>query len=82
MVGKWVRWPGSKSINDRTTAGADKIWMVDNAAGQGQQSIQQPTINGSIGDMVTLVEAAAMVTVDARARAWQWRGWWQQRRQQ
>jgi hypothetical protein len=48
--------------------------MADDAAGEGQQRIQQPTINGRVGGMVTLVEAAAMVTVETRARAQRW--WW------
>ena len=33
---------------------------------------QQPTINRSVGEVMTLAKAAAMVTAEARARAW-WR---------
>ncbi len=43
---------------------------------------QQSTINRSVGGAVALVKAAAMVTADARARAW-WRQhrqrWWRWR---
>jgi hypothetical protein len=49
--------------------------MADNAAGEGRQIIQQPTINRSIRGVMTLAKAAAMVTAEARARAW-----WQQHR--
>jgi len=31
---------------------------------------QQPTIDRSVGGAVTLVEAAAIVTAEARVRAW------------
>ena len=46
--------------------------MADNVAGKEQQRIQQRTIHGSVGSVVTLVEALAMVTVEAWARAWWW----------
>jgi hypothetical protein len=46
--------------------------MADDVAGEGQQMTQQSTIDRSVGGAVTLLKAAAMVTVDARARAW-WR---------
>jgi hypothetical protein len=49
--------------------------MAENTAGEGRQTIQQPTINGSLGGMVTLVEAEEMVTVEAMARARQWQRW-------
>ena len=37
-----------------------------------QQRTQQPTIDRSVGGAVTLVEAAAIVTAEARGRVW-WR---------
>jgi hypothetical protein len=57
--------------------GGSQIWMADNAAGEGQQTTQHPTINRSAGGMVTLAKAAVIVTIEAKARAW----WWQQWRQ-
>ena len=52
---------------------------MDVAAGEGQLTTQQPTIDMSVGGVMALAKAAAMVTVEARARAW----WWQhQRRRQ
>ena len=52
--------------------------MADNAAGKGRQTTQQPTIDRSIGGAMTLAKAAAMVTAEARARAW-WRQHWRRR---
>jgi hypothetical protein len=51
---------------------------ADNAAGKGQQTTQQPTIDRSIGGAMTLAKAAVMVTAEARARAW-WRRHWRRR---
>ena len=45
---------------------------MDVAAGEGQLTTQQPTIDMSVGGVMALAKAAAMVTVEARARAW-WR---------
>jgi hypothetical protein len=39
--------------------------------------MQQPTMDGSVGGVVTLVEAAAMLTVEVRIRALWWRQWQQ-----
>ncbi len=46
--------------------------MADNAAGEGGQITQQPTIDRSVGGVMTLAKASAMVMAEARARAW-WR---------
>jgi hypothetical protein len=40
--------------------------MADDAAGERQQTTQQPTINRSLRGAVTLAQAAAIVTVEAR----------------
>jgi hypothetical protein len=40
--------------------------MADNAAGEGRQTTQQPTINRSVRGAVTLAEAAVIVMVEAR----------------
>ncbi len=40
--------------------------MADDAAGKGQQTTQQPTIDRSVGDTVTLAEAALILTAEAR----------------
>ncbi len=39
---------------------------MDNAAGEGQQTTQQPTIDRSVRGAVTSAEAAAIVTAKAR----------------
>ena len=47
--------------------------MADDAAGEGRQMTQQPTIDRSVGGAMTLAKAAAMVMAEATATAW-----WQQ----
>ena len=44
--------------------------MANYTAGKEQQTTQQPTINRSVGGAVTLAEAAAIVTAEARVRVW------------
>jgi len=41
-------------VDDRTMGGGWQIWMADNAAGEEQQTTQQPTIDRSVGGAVTL----------------------------
>ena len=59
------------SMTHCTTAGADKFGRRTTQQAR-QQMTQQPTNNRSVGGAMTLAKAAAMVTAEARARAW-WR---------
>jgi len=43
--------------------------MTDDAAGEGRQTTQQPTINMSVGGVMPLAKATAMVMAEASARA-------------
>ena len=54
--------------------------MVEDVAGKGQQTTQQPTINRSVEDAMTSAEATAIVMVEARVRVG-WQRHWRQRRQ-
>ncbi len=63
MVSKRGWRPSGKKHQQSHDSGGWQLWMADNAAGEGRQMTQQSTID-------RLAKAAAMVTAEARARAW------------
>jgi hypothetical protein len=59
-----------------TTVVADKFGRRTTQQARGQTT-QHSTIDRSVGGVMTLANAAAMVAAEARARAW-WRQHWRQ----